>query len=214
MKLIFLILGLFISSFAVASGLEGSPCTATTDQITPAIGSDNHLRLDIVSECVIPGALPASSLKKLSPFQSTVIAAIQGESHVNSGPVSETYQDLPSQVLDVTDHTADDHGTLDVRRTIHIATDGESRLIYNNVSTEIKGTGDSGYLRSFISNYEIKASADNTGVVVHFENQVEIAKPWYAPSGIFMREAQRSVRLDFESNRDSLVNMMTKEIAL
>jgi hypothetical protein len=108
---------------------------------------------------------------------------------VHAGPVDETFQGLPGVLYDVTVEVTDG-AFVTIRQDVHIASDRTTQVIYATVSKSVAASGMAGYLRKLEIGMEITQGDAPGKYNVKLTNGITVAKPWYAPTGIFVSKAK------------------------
>jgi hypothetical protein len=129
-----------------------------------------------------------------------LLESVKSARTVNEGPVSETYHGLPGVRYDVTVYYPADKMTM--RQNLHVATDQTGLLVYETDSTSVQAPGFAGYLRSLNVEFEISKGAVTGTAQFNMKTSIEVARPWFAPSGIFFSEAQKNAINQFDKSRE------------
>jgi hypothetical protein len=162
-------------------------CSLPQFQVPPAFGTDGNFDIILISDCQLTEIdLSFSTLNDLL-VQNTVHL-----NQVNGGPTPDASSEIPGVIYDVTNSSTDSHGdTMSLRSDVHIATDGKTKLIYENLSTDINATDDSKNLKQMDVVFTVTLVSQGS-YLVHFSHIVHISKPWYAPVGIFKSQSEKS----------------------
>jgi hypothetical protein len=164
---------------------------------TPSVGSDDIFRGTLSADCVVNSATHGG-VDNLATY---LLNQAQKET-VNSGPTAETYQGLPSVLLDVTDKDAGNQ--TEIRSNVHIAHDSSGHLEFADVSTSVQGQGDSQYLKGVGVTASVKELSEGSfGVTVTTE--LDVKRPWYAPGGIFQSEVEKNSQEQFQKRLGNML---------
>jgi hypothetical protein len=144
---------------------------------------------------------PGSGLTSLSEFfkVSTMKSNI-----VNGAPVSETYHSLPGILFDVT-NTTSGSDSVTVRSDVHIATDNQSKLLYDVLSKNITGTGNGDLLKKINIFFEMEPAGRAGHFSLKVGYELNVSKPWYAPGDMFKNEVVKMATEKFEKERQKLM---------
>ncbi len=137
-----------------------------------------------------------------------LLESINKSQEIHEGPVTEIFRNLPGVRYDVTAYYPNDNMT--VRQNVHLSTDLISKVVYESDSKSVTASGLSEYLRQL--NVEFEVTKTENPIILQFKmtTLIRVAKPWYAPSGIFFSKAQESALEQFNKSRDSaLPNLET-----
>lgn len=128
---------------------------------------------------------------------------------VHSGPDSVMYKDDPAQKYDLTTRVGNATDYSDVRQNVFIGTNETSHLNFDSFSTRITGVGNGQYLKKT----DIVAKVTSTSVArkygTRLEATVQIQKPWFIPTNIFIDQVQRSI----EQNTERVERELMTELA-
>lgn len=128
---------------------------------------------------------------------------------VHQGPISETFENLPSVFYEVTRKTKDSSGDLTIKSENHIATDQSTKLLSVTTSTSVKGTGNMSYLRKLNGRLEINSTGTDS-FEMKITSHTEVSKPWFAPDDMFKKEVQKKGKDSFEKKTQALANDLAK----
>jgi hypothetical protein len=117
------------------------------------------------------------------------LESVKTSKTIHSGPTDETYQGLPGVLYDVTVQFTDG-ANVTVRENIHIASDRMTRLVYAALSTSVAASGMAGYLRKLDVIIDITKGTTLGKYEVKLTNSITVARPWYAPGGVFFGKAK------------------------
>ncbi len=135
--------------------------------------------------------------RQIANLESAIISGLpQQYAAIHSGPKAEEFEGIASQYWDVSSREKQNGDDVEIRKDVHLAT-SPSHLVMANTSTEIKASGNAAFLKAVTNRFEVHI-AQTEGDVVIISRTVEIAKPWYAPSGTFVNRVKSAVRETFE----------------
>lgn len=124
---------------------------------------------------------------------------------IHKGPVNEVFENLDSIFYDVTRTTADSAGTLTVRSENHLASDFSTKLISVTESKSVKGTSNMAFMRKLNGRLELIETATGEYEML-VTSHTEVAKPWYAPESMFLKEVSKKGKDSFEKKVGQLAN--------
>ncbi len=156
---------------------------------------------ELITECLIMDA-NGQGLKSLNT--SLMLGAVR-DVEVHEGPVAELYRELPGFRFDVTEKMGKGGDALVVRQTIHVATDEHTRLYYATNSASITASGFAGYLRKMDTLLEVIPADAHGSYKLKLSSGIAIARPWYAPHGIFKSKAEAITLSKFQEAREMLI---------
>lgn len=127
-------------------------------------------------------------------------------SQIHQGPVTTSFDGLPSELYDTSLTLSNEAETADVRGQTTIATDGLSRLknVFN--STEISQTGSSRYITSVNDAVEV-STADKSGwyrVQLRYRGQVK--RPWFVSEKTFRDSLIQKFEEQMANRKDRVIN--------
>lgn len=169
-------------------------CAAPSWVGTPAMDSQGRLEATLEAICKIVADEHAS----IDALDHNLIASIPGQFKVRSGPTEEEWQDLPSVSFAVTDSSVQNGDHVTLQEDLHIASDDKTEMVYVSHSTSIQGSGNAAYLKVLDVTEEVTQDSQQENTFnLKVTQSVQLAKPWYAPSGIFVSEAKKSLNSSF-----------------
>ncbi len=151
----------------------------------------------LAGKCTVSGAKPQGLVSGDEYF----LGKTSKSSSINSGPTPETYENLPSVLYNVTD--VSDQVT--IKSDEHIATDRKTKLIYAAFSTDVEGSGLSGFLKKLDVIVEITPTSDPSEYHLKLITTIGVSKPAFIPNGSFEGRAEQSAKEQFEKKRDLLL---------
>jgi hypothetical protein len=161
---------------------------------------DGHFKGVIETQCEVRDAR-GKGLSSLADHVRGYI--VSGSKTVHSGPIAETWDGLPSQRWDITVEYGSASDRLTVRQDAHLANDNVTRFLYETLSSRVTGTGSADMVKRLDNVVEVKPETTPGAYSVVLNATLWAKKPWYAPSGVFMREAERGAVNAFRRARDS-----------
>lgn len=185
-------------------------CDASRFDPQPAMNSDKQLEAHLQTQCELALKAPGS----IAALNQSVIAQLPKQHQVQSGPSSENFENLPSQVYDVITQDSSSGDAVTIRQFIHVATDGKSQFILVTDSTNIKGKGNAAYLKYLKSRTHVtKDSTQDNLYHLTLDQTVKLAKPWYAPEGIFVSQASEALKKTFDQGLETANESLARELA-
>jgi hypothetical protein len=158
------------------------------------------------AECVVSGTAGGG----LPSLDSYLVAQAALSTEVHAGPTPEAWDGLPSTAFDVTNRMEGKDGVT-VRSDLHVATDGETRLRFDALSKKVEGSGNAGYIRRIDIGLEVRPESAGTWRF-QLVNGIDVKKPWFAPTGMFKSEVDKSVRAQFATSRDDLMPKLADQL--
>ena len=116
---------------------------------------------------------------------------------LHSGPTPETFASMPGVLYDVTTTTSG-ADSIQIDGDFHIASDGTEKLAYAMISRDVHGSGGSDLVRKIDFTFDVQGPNSDGSFVARIRQTLHLAKPWYAPGGIFTREAEKQFQQSFE----------------
>lgn len=164
----------------------------------------------MTSECE---AALAGSRGDVGRLQDRLSDATLRENEIHAGPIEETYEGLPSVRFDLTSRRTELGESLVLRLDLHLASDDLSRLVFDSLSTKIEGGGNAQYLKRLDTRMAVDRASDDGRFRFAMTNAVEVEKPWYAPTGIFVSKLKEGLREQYLSRRNAWVNQLADQLA-
>ena len=130
---------------------------------------------------------------------------------LHSGPTAETYAALPSFFYDVTTTTLGSD-SIRIDADFHIATDHMSKLAYAMISRDVHGSGNSELVRKIDFAFDVSGPAADGSFTAVIRQTLNLAKPWYAPGGIFTSEAEKQFQQSFGPQVDSTLRDLREHL--
>jgi len=151
----------------------------------------------LTGKCLVTNAAPSG----VSSADQYFLSYISHATHVDVGPIEETFETFPSILYRVTDIT----DQLTIKSDEHIATDGKTKLIYAAFSTDINGSGLASYLRKLDLRVEVNSTPEPTQYEILLNTTISVAKPFFVPGGAFQSQAEKSAKEQYEKRRDKML---------
>ncbi len=107
---------------------------------------------------------------------------------------SVSEHDRRTAIIEIVEEVRTDHGDMIIRGEITVAYDPETVVRYSHVSGKIEATGAAANTRKVAETVEVKGGA--VAASVSIAKRLHISKPWYAPSGIFIKEVYKGLKKD------------------
>jgi hypothetical protein len=202
MKYVVFLFGVLLSSLGLAAQVN---CGAPHYDHEPVIDENHVLKITILSDCNVTDV----KAKDLSFVAALFVPRADDRLKIISGPVPEQFDNLPGQRYEVSEISNGHNDQVTIVSKLHLASDLTTRLHYRAESTKIQATGDSKYLREM--DRETVFSQDKENAAFTYSHTVAIAKPWYAPSGVFTNEVKKDVGADFVKNLDQLSDQIRSD---
>ncbi len=158
-------------------------------------------------------AVLASSRGDVGRLQDRLSDAALRENEVHQGPIDETYEGLPSIRMDLTSRRTEMGENLVLRLDLHLASDDRSRLVFDSLSTKIEGSGNAQYLKKLDTRMEVSRASEEGRFRFATTHAVQIEKPWYAPTGVFVSKLKGGLREQYLSRREAWVNQLADQLA-
>jgi hypothetical protein len=133
-----------------------------------------------------------------------LLESVSSAQKVHEGPIEDTYEGLPGVRYDITTNYPGS-GNVTIRQNLHVATDTTTRVVYETDSTSVQATGFASFLRKLDVEFQVSKTGQPAAAGFKMRVAIQVAKPWYAPSGIFFSEAQKSAITQYNKSRDEAV---------
>ncbi len=186
---------------SVVSHAERWSCGPTSWASPPQM-RDGYYESTLGIECTMPS--PASLL----PLRVAIEKALSDRGEFHRPPLTVLLEGMRGQSFDLT-HTlnGEDKG-LRLREEVLLATDGESRLIYQTRSKQIFASGMAGYLKGVSFQTVLKRPIAGDSVTIEMRNSVRVKRPWFALSPLFFSIAKGIAEDKFEEARVPLLTFI------
>jgi len=190
---------LLVGLFSTGSGLSSWSCDTGKWLSQPELDEDGIFTAVRGSECIVTS--PGGKVLNLDRY---LLSRVGHGTTVNEGPIDEIYEGLPGVRYDLSMRLENDGNPMVIRSDVHFATDQKERFIYASQSKDIEASGTAGYLQKITEKVLVVALPENR-FQFSLASSIDVAKPWYAPSGTFKTQMEKAFIKNFNSERDERI---------
>jgi hypothetical protein len=183
-----LILGVILAWLPALALADGEvPCSQGTWVSEPTF-ANKIFDGTLSATCVLSGGQNIG----IAALEQNFLASAKQVTQVISGPASENYEQLNSTAF-VVENKSD---ALDLFETEHVASDGQTRVIFSTVSTRNASGGTAAIIKALDVKLDIVRADNSSNYQLTMTVHVQLTEPWYA-KGTFLPIAKSQSEKQF-----------------
>lgn len=132
---------------------------------------------------------------------------------VHAGPISETFEKMPSTYYDVTTLMGKEDGdSALIRQDMHIATDLAARLAAASVSKSIQATGNAKYIKKYDLWSDIRSTSTKGQYTAKVRAHAIMEKPWFLGNDAFENLIRDQVKKKAEETERKVIEEVAQHL--